>query len=990
MRAQGAAKTPKTPLRGATRRRIVRVGVPVTALAVIAAGGIQAATASPLTAAELSPRTVGSAPQIPSGAVPATAPNGDTKITVDVALKPRNADALQTLATAVNDPTSPDYHQFLAKGQFAASFAPAQSTIDAVDAALRSAGLAPGAVTQDGLAIPVSATVDQLKAAFGVDIAGYRLADGRSVFANTSAPKVEGAIAGDLTGIVGLDNLVAPSAQYTRVGKPVAVKSGSTSVRRLTVTGKTAPASAICSTYSAALADDGLGAPVDGGNYYSPQAIASAYGLTSAYAAGEFGNGVNVAVVEFENDSPTAISNFESCFGLDVPVSYTTVDGGPSAAPDDTQNVGVESSLDIEDLAALAPGVSITDYEGPDITPDFTDANWLDTLAAPVTADSAKVISVSWGGCEIDNDSALFPAENNVFAAAALQGQSVFSSAGDEGSTDCFGDETGHDSLVSVDDPASQPYVTGVGGTTMQGIGSPSIGVWNNTGNALAADPGAGGGGVSAFEKVDDVDGFYQNGFTGKGYTNACDASSALACRQVPDVTALADPFTGYVIGAWNPNDDNGLGGVDIFPIGGTSGAAPTWAALTAIADSSAACAANGPAGFVNPKLYDVARNATTYAANFTDVTRGNNDLPTSGYTGTDYSATTGYDLASGIGSPKGATLVKTLCEQPPQVTRLWGGIAIETATAISGYDFADNGTATDNGHDSQGRIQAQAVVLSRSDKFYDALAGSALAAQKKAPLLITPPSELNAGVQTEIARILPKGGTVYLLGGTLALSQNVQNTLQTLGYHIVRFAGGDLYDTATLVDQAISPDPSKVIVATGLQYYDALSAGAAAGANPGTVVVLTHGTTMPTISTQYLNSLSPSAAYGAGGPGNTALRNAISDKQVHWASSVTVTSLVGGIAPDTSLLIAGTFFSHPPKVALATSHGWYDALTGGAAAGLNDSPLLLTTPTALYGPDSTYIEQKVSTGLTAALILGGPQALDQNVVTGVEAAMEG
>jgi hypothetical protein len=322
-------------------------------------------------------------------------------------------------------------------------------------------------------------------------------------------------------------------------------------------------------------------------------------------------------------------------------------------------------------------------------------------------------------------------------------------------------------------------------------------------------------------------------------------------------------------------------------------------------------------------------------------------------------------------------------------VTRLWGGIAIETATAISGYDFADNGTATDNGHDSQGRIQAQAVVLSRSDKFYDALAGSALAAQKKAPLLITPPSELNAGVQTEIARILPKGGTVYLLGGTLALSQNVQNTLQTLGYHIVRFAGGDLYDTATLVDQAISPDPSKVIVATGLQYYDALSAGAAAGANPGTVVVLTHGTTMPTISTQYLNSLSPSAAYGAGGPGNTALDNALASHQLQWKSSVQLTSLVGGTAPDTSLLLAQAFFGHPADAALATSHGWYDALTGGAAAGLNDSPLLLTAPGSLYGPDADYIKSQSTGGhLNTVLLFGGTAALPQAIQSETQTAL--
>jgi large repetitive protein len=328
----------------------------------------------------------------------------------------------------------------------------------------------------------------------------------------------------------------------------------------------------------------------------------------------------------------------------------------------------------------------------------------------------------------------------------------------------------------------------------------------------------------------------------------------------------------------------------------------------------------------------------------------------------------------------------------PKSTVRLWGGTAIQTATAISGYDFANNGTATNDGHDSQGRIQAKAVVISRSNVFYDALAGSALAAQKKAPLLITPTARLDPGVAAEIERILPRTGTVYILGGLLAISANVENQLRALGYtNIDRLAGGDLYDTAVLIDQAITSHPTKVIVATGLKYYDALSAGAAAGATPGTVVVLTKGTVMPAVSAGYLNSLAPTltAAYGAGGPGATALAAALRAKQVDWPASIAVRSEIGGIAADTSLLLANAFFAHPAFTAIATSSGWYDALTGGAAAGLNGGPLLLTAPTGLYGPDSAYISGQSKAGnLNTAAVLGGPLALPQHVFNQIQAAL--
>jgi Tol biopolymer transport system component len=327
-------------------------------------------------------------------------------------------------------------------------------------------------------------------------------------------------------------------------------------------------------------------------------------------------------------------------------------------------------------------------------------------------------------------------------------------------------------------------------------------------------------------------------------------------------------------------------------------------------------------------------------------------------------SATTGTVL----GSIAGASWPSFEPSAPGQVVRLWGGTAIGTAIAASQYNWATVGTV-----DAR-RGRAQAVVLSRSDEFYDALAGSALATAKDAPLLITPPAQLESPVLAEIRRVLPAGGTVYLLGGTAALSPAVANAVAAAGFRVDRLAGGTEYATAVAVDQTITTHPSQVMVATGRSYYDALSAGAAAGAD-GAVVVLTDNATIPAASAAYLDTINPNTvAYMAiGGPGEQALQYD-SYATLKWGT-FNFYYLVGGTAKDTALLVAENYFTAPTDVAVATDHGWYDALSGGAMVGARGGPLLLTDPTGLYGPDATYLE-KENFSLARIAMLGGPAAL--------------
>jgi hypothetical protein len=313
-------------------------------------------------------------------------------------------------------------------------------------------------------------------------------------------------------------------------------------------------------------------------------------------------------------------------------------------------------------------------------------------------------------------------AENLLFQQAAAQGQSVFSSAGDEGSNDCnvFYQGSPVTPILSQSDPASQPYVVGVGGTSIDNPTQPALEhVWND--GVLG---GAGGGGISqswpmpAWQLSSLVPGIHdsatiqaastveakdlgQPGYAFCQTDNPAGVSQA-ACREVPDVSAQADEFTGGI----TVYDHSHRGWITS---GGTSSAAPIWAALLAVINGSATCQSNvstaNGVGFVNPLLYSVASNPTAYAASFNDITAGNNDPY--GFSGL-FPATTGYDMASGLGSPQvtqpgnGAGLAYYLCSAAasgtrPSVTGVAANVAftsaLSTAVTITGTNFETSGT---------------------------------------------------------------------------------------------------------------------------------------------------------------------------------------------------------------------------------------------------------------------------------------------------------
>jgi hypothetical protein len=608
---------------------------------------------------------VGSAPNLPAGAEVVGTLAGTTKLAVDVVMQPRDPAALASFATAVSTPGSPLYHHFLAPGAFPQRFGPTAAAVSAVESDLRSAGLRPGTISADHLIIPVTASASELTKAFSTSLVRVRVGS-RVAYVNASAPMFSGAAKSDVIGVVGLDDLYQEHhmSVVPHIDRPHGAASAAGSHA-------TNPDETQCSSAVSIESSEG--------GYYAQQ-IEQAYDFSGLYSAGDEGSGVTVGLYELESFDNSDIEAYESCYGISTSFAVTPVDGGPG-----TTGAGSgEAALDIEDVAGFAPDASIEVYEAPN-----TNAGALDNYEAMIGSriDNPDVISTSWGLCESEEGKTAADSEDTLFEEAASDGQSVFAAAGDAGSEDCYDAENASGpTTLAVDDPGSQPYVTSVGGTTMSSLGPPPTeSVWNN-------EFGAGGGGVSTFWKMPSYQADAPTGLkviNGESSGSKCGAASGEYCREVPDVSADADPDYGLIIdyaGEWQP-------------IGGTSMDAPMWAAITALVDADSTSACDGSLGFANPALYDVAGSA--YSSSFHDVTSGTND-----FTGTNnnlYEAGTGYDMASGLGTPDLGGLAAHLCTAsalapaaPASVTAKAGSVGTpgNGQVAISWPAPADHGSA--------------------------------------------------------------------------------------------------------------------------------------------------------------------------------------------------------------------------------------------------------------------------------------------------------
>jgi subtilase family serine protease len=626
----------------ALTRRLKRAALAVGAVALLLGGalGIRALGSQAATPVSVAlPDAV--APQIQHAQVLGPH-NPRAPLTVELVATPNHAAELDALLEALYDPNSATYHQWLQASDFEARFGPTAEQRAQFDHFAATAGLHPAADAPGAFLIRYTGTTAAMEHAFHVQINDYRLADGTTVYANAEAPSIPTNLVTSVQGVVGLDSVPASHPLYVR-------PSSQTQLPK----------------YGGGVNGTGL----------TPSQIRSLYNANPVYHITS-GRGFTLGLYELSNWKYSDVQKYAAQYHLPLvsgEVQSLYVDGGPGS-----NNTGAtEVELDVDMQLAMAPGVGhIYVYNAANGT-----IGMLDEFAAIAHQNVASAISDSWGICEPLTTAADRNAEATAFKQMAAQGQSIFAAAGDDGAFDCeslYYQESNPPSYFNglyVDDPASNPYVTAAGGTSFFKTYDPGTNanptypgnsyeyVWNTYGYCRSTPVyfggvpyycpfGGGGGGISR----EWASPSYQygpgvvSGFTKHG--SWCGQASTVMCREVPDVSMNADAETGYSIYCTDTGDQNCRNNYGWQQIGGTSAVAPLWAGIAALADSYH----HRRIGFFNPQLYGIMRLSTAYTTYFHDINHGatyryNGTLITvrsNGY----YTLTSGYDEATGIGSP--------------------------------------------------------------------------------------------------------------------------------------------------------------------------------------------------------------------------------------------------------------------------------------------------------------------------------------------------
>jgi kumamolisin len=538
-----------------------------------------------------------------------------------VGLALRHQNVLQSFLTLRSRTDGPLAHQNLTASQFAALFSPTAADQRTVIAYLRHYGLRIVRGYPDRLLLDVEGTVGQAEAAFDVHLVRYRDRQGVEHYANATPPRLPASLAHLVSSIVGLRD-DAPFRHASRRGAaPHALRPG----------------------------NGGRGTrdlPAPAADQLTPAQLQNAYNFTPIYSqvftatngvsvtAAVTGAGQTVAVFELSNYNPGDIAAYDNYFGLSAPAPISlAVDGGPTnlfgwSGTD-------EATLDIEMVQAVAPGAQILVYAGPGSPSGNNNQGADDAYAQMVNDGRAQVLSTSWGQCEPDQlldqppDIDLL---HNLFAEAVARGMTVVASSGDYGANDCTDNQTN----PSVDYPASDPYVIGIGGTYLNPTPTPETS-WASS-----------GGGTSIY--------FDRPSWqTGPGIPTP--ALPGATRRLVPDVAMNA----GRAYAVW--------AGGQWIRISGTSFGPPIWAGLLALINQSRyaaaqvqgaptplPCAVVPGLGDLHATIYQLAATPPATPA-FRDITAGNgNGTATPGQ---------GWDAVTGWGVPDAFALLRALIAMP-------------------------------------------------------------------------------------------------------------------------------------------------------------------------------------------------------------------------------------------------------------------------------------------------------------------------------------
>ena len=613
-------------------------------------------------------RTVGgsSAPAVTTGTVQAR-----------IYLAGGDPAGLAAFATAVSTPGNPQYGHYLTPAQVQARYGPTGAQVAAVESWVRAAGLKVTGVDSDVAGyVNVTGSVAAARRAFAVTFGSFKGPDGHMYRAPEEAASAPSAVADAIATIGGLDTaphvakpmgtLPPPGPNYW-IAKPCSSYYG----QKI--------ASKEPSAYGASQSWTTCG--------YTQAQIRGAYGVT---ASGMTGKGQTVAVVD-AFASPTMLrdaNKFAEVTG-DKPFAPGQYEQTLPSSFNDSARIRREcggapgwygeESLDVEAVHGQAPDADVHYVAAA----SCDDADLAQALAVIVNNDLASIVTDSWG--DLANDATLIPVYDLIFQAGAAEGIGFFFSSGDNGYESPVEDPAS--TANQVDYPTSSPWVTSVGGTSLA-IGaqnnyefetswgtvldplSASGSSWQFTppGNFKSGYDGSSGGGTSTVYTQP----AYQRGVVPASLSERLPdgATSPTPMRVVPDVSALADPSTGMLVGQTTLQPNGKTYKFSLSRIGGTSVSSPEFAGIEADAQE----AAGHRLGFANPAIYS--RYGTSafhdvtdfplgpgYLAqvrnNYTDASTKQGPLLTylrtlgiDGEGSSALNATTGYDDATGVGSP--------------------------------------------------------------------------------------------------------------------------------------------------------------------------------------------------------------------------------------------------------------------------------------------------------------------------------------------------
>jgi hypothetical protein len=861
---------------------------------------------------------------------------------------------LTALLKAQQEPSSSSYHQWLTPQQFGAEFGMSAADISKVTAWLQSQGFTVDKVADSRNAIWFSGTAAQAEAAFHTQIHKY-LVDGTMHFANAAALAVPSALGSSVTRVGGLSDfklkpqLVHP-AKANKNGVSPAFTSG-----------------------------------ISGTHYIQPGDFAVIYDMNPLYTAKFTGAGVTIGVMGQTDIVMADITDFRAAASPALP-AYGSA-GGPTftnflipTSSDPGISIGDlgEADLDLEWSGGVATNANIVFVNSTDVFDSLFYAiqNQINSLSIPI-------LTMSYAGCEPAFSQSDITTAEAVFQQANLQGQTVINSAGDAGAAACDDESetvTSATQGLAVNYPASSAYVTGLGGTEFMGDGTaenPQTGAgtywsangsndvvtsaksyipemaWNDTTFDIANGGGlsAGGGGASIlFAKPS-----WQTGVPGipqDGHRDVPDVSidasadhdGYLFCTEIVLDSAPAGTYSpscsnGFRISDPGFNDDQGLN-----IVGGTSVSAPSFAGILATIEQKLGT----QLGNIDPDLYTLASNSTTYASAFHDTTVGNNEVPcTTGSpdcpSGSNpvigYTAGTGYDQATGLGSVDGnnlATAFSGIAVTPGTTTTvtssptaplvgdtvtLTATVAANagTATPAGSVVFTVDGTAlpavsltagvgTTTTSFSTGGIHSVTAVYTpgTGDNFF--------ASTGSASITVLATGSITTGTTVALSP-----STTVAIGGSLAITATVTSSplTGTLPGTVNFFAGTN---TTPLNSTPVAISPGTI--GTGTASYTVSNVQTSLGFIVGTTPITAHytgnssyaastGTASITVTNPGLTMTVANMTISGAAPGNTG------------SSAISITS-TGGYAGTVNLTattatLNANYSISPPSVTIAS-----------------------------------------------------------------------